>query len=89
MRQDVLLALSEEVHRVEAEKNGVTIDLPERFQAKVKFVVFPACDEGVHLSHVPVGTTSSRKPNFIWFVTLCFSVTSTLVVVLKAAVRSS
>lgn len=33
--QDVLLALSEEVHRLEAEKKGATIDLPQYFQAKV------------------------------------------------------
>ncbi len=32
--QDVLLALSEEVHRIEAEKKGATIDLPQYFQAK-------------------------------------------------------
>lgn len=32
--QDVLLALSEEVHRLEAEKKGATIDLPQYFQAK-------------------------------------------------------
>eukprot|EP00752_Nemacystus_decipiens_P011295 g10037.t1 len=33
--QDVLLALSEEVHRLEAEKKGATIDLPQYFQAKL------------------------------------------------------
>ncbi|CAN0277135.1 unnamed protein product [Pylaiella littoralis] len=32
--QDVLLALSEEVHRAEAEKKGATIELPQYFQAK-------------------------------------------------------
>lgn len=36
--QDVLLALSEEVHRVEAEKKGATIELPLYFQAKVSCV---------------------------------------------------
>lgn len=34
--QDVLLALSEEVHRLEAEKKGATIDLPQYFQAKAR-----------------------------------------------------
>lgn len=34
--QDVLLALSEEVHRIEAEKKGASIDLPQYFQAKVR-----------------------------------------------------
>ncbi|CBJ26318.1 Voltage Gated Calcium/Sodium Channel subunit alpha [Ectocarpus siliculosus] len=33
--KDVLLALSEEVHRLEAEKKGATIDLPQYFQAKL------------------------------------------------------
>lgn len=33
--QDVVLALSEEVHRREAEKKGASIDLPQGFQEKV------------------------------------------------------
>lgn len=36
--QDVLLALSEEVHRAEAEKKGATIDLPQYFQTKASIV---------------------------------------------------